>query len=231
MKKLLATILIIFPLHALAVGMSSSGSNYINLPNPAQYPVTTQFTAAAWVRIKSTAASQIILAWGNGSNNGPHIAFITTNIWRIGIWGGTSCDSNNPVPVINQWTFVAGTFDGATEKIYVNGVLKNSCAVTPAAATAPVAHIGSDPNSGSFNMNGSIYNAQIFNRALYPSEIKALMYGTYVQSPSSGAMGNWLLNGNLLSFWPDLTGNHNNSTSTTGTVTMASNPPLGLYPL
>ncbi|MBS1958893.1 MAG: LamG domain-containing protein [Bdellovibrionales bacterium] len=80
--------------------------------------------------------------------------------------------SDVPIP-INRWSFVAGTYDGTTTKIYVNGVMTNSRVVGgPIQVSDDPFAIGS-ADSTEF-LNGSVDEVSVWNRALDASEIMAL---------------------------------------------------------
>src|SRR5205823_1351342 len=73
---------------------------------------------------------------------------------------------------LNTWMHLAGTFDGATMRLYVNGVEVMSQA-QPAAltATAGTLQIGADSYTGE-NFAGRIDEVRIYNRALTAAEIQ-----------------------------------------------------------
>src|SRR5438874_4554532 len=76
---------------------------------------------------------------------------------------------------LNTWTHLAGTFDGATMRLYVNGVEVVSRAQTaPLTATAGTLQIGADSYTGE-NFAGRIDEVRIYNRALTAAEIRADM--------------------------------------------------------
>lgn len=76
-------------------------------------------------------------------------------------------------PPLNAWTHLAFTYDGATEKLYVNGALVTSRAQTGAISTSNgVLHIGGDSVWGE-HFQGLIDEVRIYNRALTASEILA----------------------------------------------------------
>src|SRR2546430_9039414 len=76
---------------------------------------------------------------------------------------------------LNTWTHLAGTFDGATMRLYVNGVEVASQAQTAAlTATAGTLQIGADSYTGE-NFAGRIDEVRIYNRALTAAEIQADM--------------------------------------------------------
>lgn len=78
-------------------------------------------------------------------------------------------------PPLNAWTHLAFTYDGATEKLYVNGVLVASRAQTGAISAANgVLHIGGDSVWGE-HFQGLIDEVRIYNRALSAAEIQTDM--------------------------------------------------------
>jgi uncharacterized repeat protein (TIGR03803 family) len=73
---------------------------------------------------------------------------------------------------INTWTHLAGTFDGATFSLYVNGVLMATQAGTLGPMNSAPLEFG---DSGTCPMfDGLIDEVSIYNRALSPNEIAAI---------------------------------------------------------
>ena len=70
------------------------------------------------------------------------------------------------------------TYDGTTVKLYVNGVLDKSMSVSGTISlpySNTVMAIGANPggaNASSGYLNGKIYNAVVYNRALTADEVK-----------------------------------------------------------
>jgi hypothetical protein len=79
-----------------------------------------------------------------------------------------------PIP-INAWTFVACTYDNATLKMYVNGVLVGSSFVGPKSVVDSTStfRISGDDNYNVF-FHGLIDEPEVFNRALSETEIQAI---------------------------------------------------------
>jgi Concanavalin A-like lectin/glucanases superfamily len=91
--------------------------------------------------------------------------------------------SSAPVKVNNgAFHLVAVTYDGATEAVYLDGALLGSAAFTQVGYAASYQYqIGTGftanwpaGNGGYFYFQGLIDEVEIFNRALYPSEIHAI---------------------------------------------------------
>src|SRR5262249_39217873 len=77
---------------------------------------------------------------------------------------------------LGQWTHVAGTYDGSTVRLYVNGAQVGTGTSAPG-AIAPSANeldIGHDPANPDRAYAGLIDPAQVFNRALSASEIQSI---------------------------------------------------------
>jgi hypothetical protein len=73
---------------------------------------------------------------------------------------------------LNTWTFVAGTYDGTTMKVYVNGNLDNSFSHTGAIDTNNMPLSIGRSGFGSDYFKGMIDEVKIWNRALTVDEIK-----------------------------------------------------------
>ena len=85
---------------------------------------------------------------------------------------------------LNTWSHLAGTYDGATLRLYVNGVLVASEARTGtmAASTAPLS-IGGDTNNGQY-FAGRIDEVRVYRAALTASQIQTDM-ATAISSPDT----------------------------------------------
>jgi hypothetical protein len=78
---------------------------------------------------------------------------------------------------LNTWTFVAGTYDGISMRLYVNGLLADSVAgppkITEALGYSPII-IGTRLQLPADTFNGLIDDVLIYHRALSPAEITML---------------------------------------------------------
>ena len=163
-----------------AGGLSFNGSNdYVSINNATAFQVTSALTITGWV--KATGA------WGTGTDVDIVLrkGDANPNNWQLAICNGkVECllDGNddggfkgNTTLSLNTWHHVAGTWDGAKVRIYVNGVLDN----TPASKAAP---IGTDTRAvylggriGSTDViNGVEDDVRFYNRCLTAAEIAAL---------------------------------------------------------
>ena len=77
--------------------------------------------------------------------------------------------------VLNTWTHVAVTYDGATLRLFVNGVQVDSHAASGAVLTSTgVLRIGGNAYWGEY-FKGLMDEVRIYNRALTAAEIQADM--------------------------------------------------------
>src|SRR5262249_17320674 len=114
------------------------------------------------------------LAWAlYAANNG------SRPVGYVHVDADTPVTGTAAVP-LNAWTHLAVTFDGAALRLYVNGTLVSTTALSGAMMTSTGAlRIGGNSVWGEY-FKGLIDEVRIYNRALGPSEIQADM-GTPIQ--------------------------------------------------
>lgn len=77
---------------------------------------------------------------------------------------------------LNEWTHVAGTYDGSTMKVFINGDLVGSMSASGLIAqdnTVP-ALIGRQPNRTDTSWNGAIDDVRIYNYAISQEELEGI---------------------------------------------------------
>lgn len=109
---------------------------------------------------------------------------------------GSSDSGFQTVPSANAWHNVTITFDGATETIYVDGVVDRSDARTLGILPGGLMMVGSRTYHDSWiedqhwRFNGAIASLKIYDRALSASEVQALVtVPTQTITASAGAGG------------------------------------------
>jgi hypothetical protein len=137
-------------------------------------PPTVQFSSVAWMKITDATSSvrQTILGYHDDSvglrfyvNNGS-LFFQQEDIGARGEF------PSNPS---GQWTHVAGTFDGTTWRVYVNGSqVGTATGTTKAFSTGRFWCIGRKPSQESNFFNGEIDEVRIYKRALTATEVANL---------------------------------------------------------
>ena len=161
-----------------------ASTTFISVPHNAKLN-QPKVSVAAWVRHSAAALKnwEAILAKGDTTyrlhlNGGCSINGITTaKAFTFGFNGGCgNADLNSGVvPVAGQWYHVVGTYDGATIKIFVNGVLQNSQAlVTTIGNNAFPLYLGENSQATGRNWNGDIDEIKIFDRELPDTEVLSM---------------------------------------------------------
>ena len=155
-------------------------NDYVTISSFANKP-SSQITCEAWIyptkpsvgtgTIRGGAVSctnsmylGIIDSVDGGSTFAMHWANQTSNS-RLYNWNGS-------IPN-NQWSYLAGTYDGSTMKAYLNGVEIYSASQTGTIpdGTYVVGTYGGALTDGVHNFNGHIGIARIYNRGLTEAEL------------------------------------------------------------
>src|SRR5258706_496495 len=122
---------------------------------------------ASWRAVLDKNVDGYYLMASSDPNNRPAVG---------GPWTGVNQTTAAPTALaLNAWTHLAATFDGATVRLYVNGVQVASQAQTaPLATTTGTLQIGGDSYPNEF-FAGRIDEVRIYNRALTQAEIQSDM--------------------------------------------------------
>ena len=153
-------------------------NNLVLIPNSASLNVSAAMTLQAWVFPSATQSGwRTILqrevdAYSLNASNDAGPLFPAGG----GIFGGSGTwISGTSASPVNAWTHVALTYDGATLKLYVNGVQAASQARTGAVQTnTNPLRIGGNIPYGEF-FQGLIDEVRVYNRALTQAEIQTDM--------------------------------------------------------
>ena len=174
----------------MSLVFSRSSSNYITVPYNAAFAFTTAVTIAAWVRPGSVTMQRVVSRYTSASVN--------TEIWGLDVYQNncrmlmgkatntgflgalqysvdTAAGGSVPAGV---WTHIAGTWDGSTMRVYVNGTQVGSTARTNAMlASNTTMSIGADYRGGTTVdefFDGSIEDVRLYNRAVSANEIQSM---------------------------------------------------------
>jgi hypothetical protein len=156
------------------------------VPDTPALRFTNAMTIEAWVYPKAYGSGtqcEIVSKWFGNVNQLSYTTSIEYNglaYFLVSSDGTTSTPdvdytvifTVNSVP-LNQWSHFAATYDGATLRIYLNGVLENQVAWTQGIfpGTAPLT-IGAANLTSVFN--GLIDEPAVYNRALSDAEIQGI---------------------------------------------------------
>jgi hypothetical protein len=130
----------------------------------------------------------------------------------------------------NTWVHVAGHWDGANLRVFVNGVqdaiLANGRPPRDGVATA---HIGARGNDGGTPFNGQIDEVRVWNVARSAAQINASR-NTCIPGATAGLVGYWRLDEGAGTVAVDASGRGNNGTLINGPVWVPSTSPVVCAP-
>jgi hypothetical protein len=157
--------------------LNFNGSNaLVTINNAASLQLTTGMTLEAWVYPTVTGPW-----WGDVIYKGNDNYYLEGTSYPSGFpaMGGTLPNApplyGTAVLALNTWAHLAATYDGATMRLYVNGVQVASRAQTGTIVTStnPL-QIGGDSIYGQY-FTGRIDDVRIYNRALSAAQIQSDM--------------------------------------------------------
>lgn len=166
---------------ALVVWKDQERFGYVETPTH-QDLNSPRFTVAAWIKLRRPDSHGSVVCkhdWTDGKSRGFVLrCYAPEQInFTIGAGGWKSTDGTTRVPA-NQWSHVAGTYDGRHIRIFVNGRLEGTNeikqAYTPSPLPLRIGHAAfAMENKRKFD--GQIDDVMVWNRALSEQELRALV--------------------------------------------------------
>ncbi len=152
-------------------------SAWVTIADAASLHLTTGMTIEAWVNpTAGTGWRSVVLKEGPGALD--YALYATNNASAPAGYAHVATDTpatgTAAVP-LNAWTHLALTYDGAALRLYVNGALVRTTALSGAIVTSTSAlRIGGNSVWGEYFM-GLIDEVRVYNRALTASDIQTDM--------------------------------------------------------
>ncbi len=218
-----------------ATHLNFDGANdRINCGNSTSVQITgSSITLEAWVKLSSFAGSPSDGNIINKEQNSPDYGYMLrvggSGIVNFNLGNGSWNELNTSANSVQlgTWHHIAGTYDGTNMKIYIDGslVATQPRSIVISNSTANL-FIGDWPNTGR-NINGSIDEVRIWNRALPIAEIQNNM-NCELPSPSTqnGLVAYYQFNQGVneatntsVTSLTDTSGNANNGTLTNFALT------------
>lgn len=134
------------------------------------------FTITAWMYTDNTTQQIAVMSkpFGTGTGNSWQLENLDDD--RVSFSGGSvhSLVSTDSVPQMT-WVHVAGTWDGTTKQLYIDGVLARSGTSQISYDTHDL-YLGADENNGSLALpfDGVLDDLRVYSRPLSAQEIAAL---------------------------------------------------------
>ena len=181
--------------------------DFIQLGEPISY---TQHTISTWVKVSDSDASKTIIDARDANDDGIRIFLTSAEVVTYQL--NTSDITSGSAISVDEWHHIVGTYDGTTQKLYIDGSLVDSATTSQTISTTTNAEIGSRNFSDRANeFLGKIDELAIFDRALTADEVTAIFRIKY------GA--NLVQNGNFDELGSELVTNGDFSNGLTGFVT------------
>ncbi len=195
-----------------AIHITDDGQDCVSIPSQEKLKITSEITMMTWIYYQETWKGKRMLHWldkgchsgdgwagtyGIGSSdigNGPEIVLFFGSREKQGITDRHEFAVLHKMGV-QKWHHVAGSYDGKTMKIYLDGKVigaekKN---FNLFGGNNVNLRIGCAKNSPQYAFaNGSIDEAAVWQRALSDDEIKQAMVGDFLAvSPSDKVATTW----------------------------------------
>ena len=204
------------PTSAIATGLVG-----LSAPTTSNFTFTGPFTLEAWIFPYLTKQYGVVAGkCGTGWSDQTSLFSlyvsntVTFNVSNAVTSKNTSVYSLQPAS-IGKWTHIAGTYDGTTLKLYINGVLNSQASMTsgPLQLTSAPFCIGQGIFSNgqtqyNSNFDGAISQVRFWSIARTADQIKQGM-NEGIPSDKTGLIGGWLLNEGTGAIANDYSGNSN----------------------
>jgi large repetitive protein len=181
--------------------LAPQAQGYVNVAASSSIDsVTDQVTVAGWIYLDgnvSQYATIISRQIGNGFGQHYHLSVTPTQnpgLYITTTTGGQLDRVPNIVLPVQTWVHLAGTYDGTTARVYLNGAEVNNGAISGpfAAETNPVV-LGGNGNGTNFAVSemipGQVDDIMLYRRALAADEIARIVGGALLPAGAAGRDG------------------------------------------
>ena len=182
-------------------------NDFVNLGNGNALKINgTEITLEAWFKtkvIKDQTWQSTILAMDHGEEGNDVGYFLRANgdgniNWGLGdgSWHEVHSDEGLQLFELGTWNHIAGSYDGAVLKVYLNGnLIGTSDTIKTTIGVAPVEslYLGSSPSWPGRVLNGSLAEVRIWNIARTGTEIKEFATKR-ITGNENGLAGYWPIN-------------------------------------
>ena len=170
-------------------------TQYASVPDAASLDLTSAITLAAWIKPEQNTTQDLIKKAVNGGTDGyeltlsavsaPNVQKVFVRFNQVTSGDTYRVNSTTQYPADGTtWMHVAATYDGATIRLYVNGVQEGSLAasITIAQNNLPLG-IGAQSDGGR-KYKGALDEVRVYGRALSAAEIAELLCAPQCATPT-----------------------------------------------
>jgi hypothetical protein len=149
--------------------LNGGATSFVEVPNNPSLQMTSALTIDAWIKF-SGGDGRIVDKVTAFSSDG-YLLDMIGNQLRLFL-GGDLVQMSSPI-TLGTWTHVAGTYDGTTMTLYVNGAMVATKATSVSSIPVGVRtlRIGADSN-GNTLFSGMIDEPRVWSRALSAAEVQ-----------------------------------------------------------
>jgi hypothetical protein len=201
-----------------ALDLVAARGSYVQAAGPAGLGSSNQLTFETWIKPRSAQCGTIV-SRGDGldlastdfifqvGTDGTNCGAMNLALMVAGVW--TSSASTVP---LNQWTHVAVSWDGLTNRFYINGVLDTAVAATGNMfQSGSSLLIGRQGTGGANYFDGMLDEVRIWNMARSAAQIQTNLRGA-IPANEPGLMGYWRFDEQAGIQALDASGRHNHGT-------------------
>ena len=157
-------------LEGQAASFDGTGSSWLRADVNSSGNVNPTFSWGAWVKLNRPNAWNIFLS--NDNNGWDRFTQVSDGKWSVS--NGTGVQ-NSGAQASSEWTFVAQTFDGTQQKLYVDNQLVLT-AQDNQNPSQPFIDIGRNANAA-FPLNGLMDGVFLFDDVLTQEEVETIRVG------------------------------------------------------
>lgn len=164
-----------------ALTFTPNGDATTATPAPAALGISGPLTVAAWVKVTSTQAAntRVLIKWNGNTALSYLLAWAANQTdMRFAVetgTGGTRFTAQAPYPYDGHWHFLTGTSDGTSVKLYIDGSLVATTAITGTPTT--LYNSTADPltiSAPSSGLRGSVDEVTVWSKLLTATDISTL---------------------------------------------------------
>jgi hypothetical protein len=148
-------------------------NDYVRKSAPIGIPsVNAAKSISLWVTTRDTSTTRQALVLDAAGANAEQIELRGTK-FVYSKSGGAALVNSNITPALNTWYHIVATWDGTTNRIYINGVERANSTTAHNSGAVETLSIGTYESNFEF-WNGLIDDVRIYNRALTASEVLSI---------------------------------------------------------
>jgi hypothetical protein len=161
----------------------NGSSAYVDVPDSPSLDPTAAITVEAWICPRpplDPVAAPIVKKAGEGQGTDHGYSLELSGPSAVAFWVFLNGQGWIPSPAAalpaNQWSHVAGVYDGSRVALYLNGQLVGTPTYAPSLILASGNHlqIGHDPSNPGRYFHGQIDEASVYNTALSAGQIQGI---------------------------------------------------------